>query len=192
MILVGIIFALYAVVIGGAVHHTAVITNESVLQTQIRTALNQMTKDLREATVSSVDRHLAVRRPPSGVMSPTTLTFYAPDSTYSAADPTAYHLREISYQLSGGQLPARVGWSARTRTARRGRSPALGSWVTARQRRRRTRRCSQYYDGSQPPALTTNPAAVRTVVVTVTVSVPGTTIQFTYSDSATLRETPPS
>jgi hypothetical protein len=49
-----------------------------------------------------------------------------------------------------------------------------------------------YYDGSTPPAPTTNPAAVRTVVVSVTVSIPGTTSQFAYSDSATLRETPPS
>jgi len=48
-----------------------------------------------------------------------------------------------------------------------------------------------YYDGSTPAVLTTNPAAVRTVVVTVTVSVSGTAHPFSYSDTATLRETPP-
>ena len=42
-------------------------------------------------------------------MSPTTITFYSPDSSYSTATPTTYHLREISYQLSSGELPARLG-----------------------------------------------------------------------------------
>ena len=49
-----------------------------------------------------------------------------------------------------------------------------------------------YYNGNQPPAVTTIPAAVRTVVVTLTVAIPGTAHQqVSYSDTATLRETPP-
>lgn len=188
MFIIGIVFAAFGLVISTTVRHTALITNESVTEHQVRTALNQLTEDMREATVASSSATSPFVTT-AGVMSPTSLTFYAPDGTYTTADQTDYHLREISYQLSGGELQrtsvasSNVGGPPWT-------IPALGSWVNVIDSVTSSTVFS-YYDGSQPPVLTTNPAAVRTVVVSVTVSVPGTPGTFSYSDSATLRETPP-
>jgi prepilin-type N-terminal cleavage/methylation domain-containing protein len=189
MVLFGILSAAFAMVISATVRHSAVITNESVLQTQTRVALNQIVKDLREATLSTTagtSPFVAV----GGVMSSSTVTFYAPDSTYATATPTTYHLREISYRVSGGQLQRATSVSSNT-NGPPWTIPALGSWVPLVDGVVNTAAFA-YYDGSQPPALTNSPAAVRTVVVTLTLSVKGTPVQYTYSSSATLRETPPS
>lgn len=189
MAITGVVFAAFALVISTTVSHTALITNEGVTQHQVRTALNQITEDLREATVSSA----AATSPfvtSAGVMSPTLLTFYAPDSTYSLADPTDYHLREISYQLSAGSLQ-RTSVVSSNLAGPPWTLPALGGWVSLVGGVTNSTVFS-YLDGSTPPVPTTNPAAVRTVVVTITVSVPGTSHHFSYSDTATLRETPPS
>ena len=125
-------------------------------------------------------------------MSPTSITFYAPDgSLHRGRTRRTFHLREISYRLSGGNLQRTSVGQLERRTARRGRCPALGSWVTLLGGISSST-IFKYYDGSQPPALTTNPAAVRTVSC-VTLTVPGHDApQFSYSSSATLRETPPS
>jgi prepilin-type N-terminal cleavage/methylation domain-containing protein len=189
MVLVGILTTAFALVITSTVTHSAVITNESVLQSQTRVALNQIVKDLREATVSSAtDTSPFVA--PTGVMSPTQVTFYAPDSTYSVGSPTTYHLREISYRLSNGQLQRASALSTNT-NGPAWTMPALGNWVPLVGGVVNST-TFQYYDGSQPPALTTDPAAVRTIVVTLSVGVSGTTVKYTYSSSATIRETPPS
>jgi prepilin-type N-terminal cleavage/methylation domain-containing protein len=189
MFIIGIVFAAFGLVISTTVHHVALITNEDVVQHEARTALGQLTEDLREATVSS-----AASTSPfvtaAGAMSPTSITFYAPDSTYTTGDPTDYHLREISYQISGGNLQ-RTSVVSSNLAGPPWTIPSLGSWVTLVPGVVNST-VFTYYDGSTPPQPTTNPAAVRTVVATITLTVPDTTHQFSYSDSATLRETPPS
>jgi prepilin-type N-terminal cleavage/methylation domain-containing protein len=188
MFIIGIVFAAFGLVMSTTVRHTAMITNETVAQHQARTALNQLTEDMREATVASSSATSPFVTS-AGVMSPTSLTFYAPDETYTSSDQTDYHLREISYQLSGGELQRTSVESSNT-GGPPWTIPALGSWVNVLDNVTSSAVFS-YYDGSQPPVSTTSPAAVRTVVVSVTVSIPGTTSSFSYSDSATLRETPP-
>jgi len=192
MVLFSILSVAFAMVITSTVTHSAVITNESVLQTQTRVALNQLVKDLREATVStSSDTSPFITS--GGVMSSSTLTFYAPDSTYSAASPTDYHLREISYRIFGGQLQRASAVSTNTNASGTAWSiPALGAWVPLVSGVIAGSSGFSYYDGSQPPALTNSPAAVRSILTTLTVGVTGTTVQYTYSSSATIRETPPS
>ncbi len=188
MFIVGIVFAAFGLVISTTVRHAALITNEGVTQHQVRTALDQLTEDLREATVSSsTDTSPFVTT--AGVMSGTSLTFYAPDQTYSTDDQTDYHLREISYQLSGGNLQ-RVSSVSSDTDGPPWTIPTLGTPVTLVSGVLNSA-VFTYYDGSQPPVATTDPAAVRSVVVTVSVSVPGTAHQFSYSDTATMRETPP-
>ncbi len=189
MFIIGIVFAAFGLVISTTVTHSALITNESVVQNQVRTALDQLTEDLREATTAAAGATSPFVTA-GGVMSPTSITFYAPDSTYSTANPTAYHLREISYQLSAGNFQRSSAVSSNL-SGPPWTIPALGSWVTLIGAVVNSA-VFTYYDGSQPPVVTTDPAAVRTVVMTVTVSVPGTPHQFSYSDTATLRETPPS
>ena len=192
MFIIGIVFAAFGLVISTTVRHTALITNESVTEHQVRTALNELGEDLREATVASSSATSPFATPtgtPATVMSPSSLTFYAPDNTYTAADQTDYHLREISYQLAGGELQ-RTSVASSNEAGPPWTIPALGSWVNVIDSVVSST-VFTYYDGSQPPLQTTNPAAVRTVVITVKVGVPGTASQFSYSDSATLRETPP-
>ena len=123
MFIVGIVFAAFGLVISTTVRHASLITNESVTQHQVRTALGQLTEDLREATVSS-DSDTSPFVTTAGVMSSTSLTFYAPDSTYSTADQTDYHLRETSSPTSstGGVFQRTRPPSARTRTVLPGRS----------------------------------------------------------------------
>ena len=189
MFIIGIVFAAFGLVISTTVTHSALITNESVVQNQVRTALSQLTEDLREATTATAGATSPFVTA-GGVMSPTSITFYAPDNTYSSANPTAYHLREISYQLSGGNFQRSSAVSSNL-SGPPWTIPALGSWVTLIGAVVNST-VFTYYDGSQPPAPTTNPAAVRTVVMTITVSLPGSREHFSYSDTATLRETPPS
>jgi hypothetical protein len=189
MFIIGIVFAAFGLVISTTVRHSALITNEGVSQHEIRSALNQLAQDLREATVSSTTATSPFVTA-AGVMSPTSITFYAPDGSYDSSNPADYHLREISYQVSGGELQRTSVVSSNT-AGPPWTIPALGAWVKLLGSVVNST-VFTYYDGSQPPALTTNPAAVRTVVVTLKVTIPGTTHQFTYSDSATLRETPPS
>ena len=187
MVLIGILFAAFALLVSSTITHSAVVTNESVLQTQLRVALGQFTKDMREASLPTTGATSPFVTT-GGVMSPTQVTFYAPDSTYSTGAPTTYHLREISYQLSGGSFQRASAVSSNT-GGPPWTMPALSSYVNQLGGVVNST-VFTYYDGSQPPALTTNPAAVRTVVATITVKVPGTSLQYTYATSATLRETP--
>ena len=187
MFIISVVFAAFGLVVSTTLRHSAVITNQTVIQHQARSALNQLTEDLREATLPSTTATSPFVTT-GGVMSSTSLTFYAPDDSYNASNPTAYHMREISYQLSGGNFQ-RVS-SVSTNTAPTWTIPALGSYITLVGGVVNSAAFT-YYDGSQPPVATTSPAAVRTVVVSLTVSVPGTTQQYTYSTSATLRENSP-
>jgi prepilin-type N-terminal cleavage/methylation domain-containing protein len=189
MFIVGVVFTAFGVVISTTVRHAALITNETVTQHQVRSALDQMTQDLREATVSSTSATSPFVTS-AGVMSSTSITFYAPDSTFTTSDPTDYHLREVSYQLTGGNFQR----SSTVSTNLAGPPwtiPPLGNWVTLVPGVTNSAAFT-FYDGSNPPQPTTNPAAVRSVVVTVSAAIPGTTLTYSYSDTATLRETPPS
>jgi prepilin-type N-terminal cleavage/methylation domain-containing protein len=189
MFITGIIFTAFSMVISETISHSAQITSESVLENQARTALNQLTSDLREATPLSTSATSPFVTT-GGVMSPTTITFYSPDSSYSTAAPTTYHLREISYQLSNGNFQRASALSSNTSTSSSWTMPALGPWVTLVPGVVNSV-TFVYYNGNQPPAATTSPAAVRTVVVTLSLQVPGTTQDLTYSSTATLRETAP-
>jgi hypothetical protein len=123
------------------------------------------------------------------VMSPTSMTFYSPDETYTTGAPTTYHMREISYQLSNGSFQ-RVSAVSSNTGGPPWTIPALGSWVSEVPNVTSSA-AFKYFDGNNPPAQTTNPAAVRTVEITLTVSIPDTNRTYTYSETATLRETAP-
>ncbi len=187
MMLMGFIFAAFSLVIGSTLTHSAQITSESVIQTQARAAIAQFSKDLRQAFPPSMTATSSFETT-GGVMSPTSITFYSPDVTYSGASPATFHLRKISYQLTGGKLQRSTALATNT-NGPPWTIPALGSWVTQLGGIVNTD-VFTYYDGSNPPVPTTNPAAVRTAVIKVTVAaVPGGGKQSTYSDSATLRVT---
>ena len=187
MVLTGFVFAAFSLVIGSTLTHSAQITSESVAQTQARAAIAQFSKDLRQAFPPSTTATSSFVTT-AGVMSPTSITFYSPDGTYSAGSPATFHLRQISYRLTGGALQRSSAVASNT-NGPPWTIPALGSWVPQLNGIVNTD-IFTYYDGSNPPVQTTNPAAVRTAVIKVTVApVPDQGKQSTYSDSATLRVT---
>jgi prepilin-type N-terminal cleavage/methylation domain-containing protein len=187
MMLMGFVFAAFSLVISSTLTHSAQITSESVIQTQARAAVAQLSRDLRQAFPPSTTATSPFVTT-AGVMSPTSITFYSPDETYSGGSPATFHLREISYQLTGGQLQRRFAVATNT-NGPPWTMPAFSAWVTQLSGIVNTD-IFTYYDGSNPPVTTTDPAAVRTAVIKVTVmAVPDGGKQSTFSDSSTLRVT---
>ncbi len=183
MFIVGIVFAAFGLVISTTVRHAALITNEGVTQHQVRTALDQLTEDLREATVSSDSDTSPFVTTPAGahveyladvLRAGRDLQHRRPDRLSPARD----LLPALRRRTSSARPP-----SARTRTAPRGRSRRSAAPVTLVIRRRQLGRSSPTTTAASRRSSTTIPAAVRTVVVTVTVVVPGTPHQFSYSDT---------
>ena len=181
MVVMTLLFAAFATLLESTLNASARITDASVLQTEVRSTLDELTAQLRQATPPSTSATSAFVAS-GGVMSPTSLTFYSPDETYSAAEPTSYQLSEISYQLSGGNLERAFATSTNS-TGPPWTLPALGSWVTEVGSITNSN-IFTYYTASG--AQTTNPANVTSVVITLTVQ-PSNGQSFTYSDKATLR-----
>lgn len=188
MVYLGVIFSLFAALISLTVSNDNTLTSESALQAQVRGALDQITSEVRQAlplTTTSTSAFVTS----GGTMSPTSLTFYTPDETYSSGSPTTFHLNEESFSLSGGNLD--YSFAQSTNTGGIGTTwtmPALGSAV-AEVSGITNSSIFTYFDDNG--AATTVPADVATVVVTLTVkedSAAGSPI--TYTDSATLRIAP--
>jgi type II secretory pathway pseudopilin PulG len=95
-LLVGMVILLIVLVgFGQVLMNTSKTSNrveeQAMLQNDVRSALDRLTSDLREAT----NTH---QTSPVGAATPTTLTFDAPDRS------TPFHLRRISYRLNAGRL----------------------------------------------------------------------------------------
>ena len=196
MFIIGVVFAAFGLVISTTVRHIALITNEDITQHSVRTALDQMTEDLREATVSSTSDTspfvtprpaASCRRPRSRSMRPTGRSPPPTRPTITCArSPTRSSGGNSQRSSAVSTNVARPAWTI----------PPLGAWapLLGGIDNSVTSPVFTYLDAgtSTAPAPTTGPAAVRTVVITVNVAVPGTTHQFSYSATATPRETPPS
>lgn len=173
MALLGLLFGAFSLLLSTTIRDGGTVEDQSVVQAQTRAAIDVLGQDLREAYTGDTSA-------PILSMSGTALTFLAPDR----AQP--FHLRQISYQLVGGQLQRSLATSTNT-GGPPWTIPASGPWAT---------QVSSivnpavfaYQDNTG--ATTTNPALVSRVLVTVTVSPRGSQgRQFTYSTSATLRKT---
>jgi prepilin-type N-terminal cleavage/methylation domain-containing protein len=194
LVILALLFTAFSTLITSGLNDSAQVTNDSVLQEQVRFTLDELTSELRQAfpASSTAGSEFATT---SGQLSPTSLTFYTPDETFSdstIAGQTGFHLNEVSYQLSAGNLERALATSTNTcspsTTVTCGGTwsfPALGGAVT-RVGSIVNSNIFTYYTDSNPPTQTTSPANAATVVVTLTVA-PGSGQQFTYSDSATLR-----
>jgi prepilin-type N-terminal cleavage/methylation domain-containing protein len=184
--LLGVLFAAFSLVLGSTMTQSRDITNQSVLQVQARAAVDELTRDLRQAIPP--DTTATSPFVTASTMSPTSITFYSPDRLYTAGSPTSYHLNEISYQLSNGDFQRAFATSSDTDGAP-WTIPALGSWVTRIGSVVNTD-VFTYYDASGALCSNCAPASVRTVVVKLTISDPtGHGRTYTYSSSATLRVT---
>ena len=87
------------------------------LQTEVRVAVNTLAADLRQAQCKDTTTL------PVSTSTSTQVTFYSPDRL------TPYHLRQVSYRLSSGQLQRAVATSTNT-GGPPWTLPALGAWST--------------------------------------------------------------
>jgi prepilin-type N-terminal cleavage/methylation domain-containing protein len=144
----------------------------SALQTEARAAVDTLVADLRQAYYGDATTSPIVS------MSPTALTFYAPDRAQS------FRLRKIAYQLSGGKLQRAVGVSTNT-DGPPWTGLTLGAWLTQLDRVTSTT-IFTYEDANG--SVTTNPAEVKRVTVTVTAQpTSSSAATVSYQSSATIR-----
>jgi prepilin-type N-terminal cleavage/methylation domain-containing protein len=87
------------------------------LQTEVRAAVDALAVDLRQGQC------LDDTTTPVTTATPTQVTFYSPDRA------TPYHLRQVSYRLSGGNFQRAFATSTNT-GGPPWTVPALGSWST--------------------------------------------------------------
>ena len=120
-------------------------SEQSTLQTEARAALDTFTSDLRQALCNNTT-------PPVTTASATQVTFTSPDRL------TPYHLRQVSYRLSGGSFQVATATSTNT-GGPPWTMPALGAWRTLVSSVTNTN-AFVYYDASNPPVVTTTPSLV--------------------------------
>lgn len=188
MVVLILVFGAFSYLVSSAINDSSTITNDSVLQAEARSTLDELTNQLREAyplTSSATSPFVTTGSTMPASPTPSNpLTFYAPAETDSAGAPTAFNMEEVSFELNGSNLQKAIATStnAETPTQAGWTMPALGSYgtevtnVTA---------FSLTYDNSSGAA-TTNPASVSTVNLSLTVKDPAGQ-SFTFVNSATLR-----
>lgn len=156
-----------------AIHSTDRIRNDAVIQTEVRSVVDQVTSDLRSAYTGTTVA-------PIESMSPTSITFYTPDRA------SPLHLRRITYQLVNGEFGRSLATSTNTDQAP-WLIPVQGPWLRQLNAVASTT-VFTYFD--KDGALTTDPTTVRTINITLAVSDPGSPgRQLSYGGAATLRNT---
>jgi type II secretory pathway component PulJ len=130
------------------------VTEQALLQNEVRVTVDRLTTDLRSATNANGST-------PIEALSGTTLTFLSPDTG------TPFHLRRIAYRFTGGKLERSTTYSTDTDGWPWVWPATPGAW--AEQLNSITNAAVfTYYDSDG--VLTTDPAAVRSVRVSVTVA----------------------
>ena len=146
--------------------------NESTLQTEARAAVDTLVADARTAYTGDA----ALK--PVAAASGTQFTFYAPDRQQQ------FHLREIAYQVSGGNLQRAAAMSTDNNGAPWTGLPFTGTWSWT------TVVGSVAANPGNTPVFTYATDSKGNVVqvnVTLTVDPPGQAAARTFTGSATLR-----
>lgn len=130
------------------------VTEEALLQNEVRVAVDRLTTDLRSATNANGTS-------PIESLGGTTLTFVSPDRG------TPFHLRRIAYRLVGGRLERSQTFSTDTDGWPWVWPATPGPWIQELGSITNTAAFT-YYDANG--ATTTDPTAVRSIRVSVTVS----------------------
>jgi type II secretory pathway pseudopilin PulG len=172
-ILLGIVFATFALLASAVIRHGSRVTEEDQLQLEARAFVNSLAWDLRQAYTGDGTS-------PVESLGATRIQFL------SAGGGTPFHLRRISYRVTGTRLERAVAQSANTggppwtmpalSTYSRVISPVVNATVFT------------FYDANG--AVTATPSAVRRVAFTLTLAPPQSKgRRLTYSGSVTLRVT---
>jgi len=154
MAVMGIVLAVFAQLLVTSSNTSSRVEEQATLQNDMRAAVDRLTTDFRQATN-------AFGTSPVESLSATTLTFDSPDRM------TPFHLRRISYRLASGELDR----SSTTSTDSDGwpwiwplGTPA---WTTEIGSVRSTSAFT-FYDANG--AVTTDPTAVRSARISITVA----------------------
>jgi prepilin-type N-terminal cleavage/methylation domain-containing protein len=173
MTVFSIVLASFSMVLSSAIRHSSDIEEQSNLQVETRAAITSLTQDLRQ--VYDGDGNVATS--PIESISATQVTFLTPDRA------VPFHLRRVSYRLSGGELQRAVAISTDTDGAPWS-IPALGPYrklvgsVVA----------SPFAFKKADGTTATTPIDVKTIDINLRVA-PKTspTRQITYKTSVTVR-----
>ncbi len=93
MVVLSLLAAAFAVLFGSVANHSSTISDQMTLQVEARAALDRFAGDLRQ-TYSGDSATSSVESVAQG----TAITFLSPDRA------VPFHLRRISYRISGGRL----------------------------------------------------------------------------------------
>jgi prepilin-type N-terminal cleavage/methylation domain-containing protein len=170
--LIGVIFALFSVVVSSTLRHGGQVEEQTVLQHEVRGTVERLAQDLRQA-YSGVDDTSPIES-----ISATQIQFLSPDRQQP------FHLRRLAYRASGTSFQSAIATSSDTDGAP-WTIPSLSAWRTHFGSLVGTN-VFTYLD--ENGVATADPAQVKTVVIQVTVA---TSIspnrQYTYKTSVTLR-----
>lgn len=92
IVLIGITTAMFETTLDSVIHRNDQVQGQNVLQTEVRSSLNQLVSDLRNATYEDTMTAPVVSFGASAI------TFYSPDHQ------TPSHMRKISYWIIGNKL----------------------------------------------------------------------------------------
>ena len=178
MAVLAILFAIYSLILSNTIRDSSTIEDQSTAQTEVRAAVDGLAQDLRQAYTGDTTGSMYVVSAITG----TTLSFYSPDRT------TPFHLRQISYQLTGGKLQRQY----RTTTDTDGYPWVWGSWsawaTVASNITSSSIFTGKYLDTSGNVVTTTTASQVSGVWVAVTISPRGSQGRtYLYSTSASVR-----
>ncbi len=169
MVLMGVLLAAMTRILVGTSQFGDQTQQAAVHQTEARATLDRMVGEIRQATEGDGS-------PPFQSIGATQLTFDSPDRG------TPFHLRRISYRVANGSLDEATA-SSTTTTGPPWTFPAQGPWIGQIAGVVNTT-VFTYQDDSG--ATTTDPAAVRSVTITLTVR--NGRQSATYQASATVRQ----
>jgi prepilin-type N-terminal cleavage/methylation domain-containing protein len=172
MVVAGIVGTAMIGSLSSAVRTGNDVQERSVLQTEVRAAVDGLAADLRQAYTGDATT-------PVQVAGPVDLVFTSPDRG------TPLRLRRVAYRLDGDLLERSVTPSTNAGAPPWTFPPLASPWV-AQVPSVTNRALFTYFDANG--AATTNPTAVRSIGITVTVATRETASrQFTYRSNVTIR-----
>lgn len=174
MVLLSVLIAVAAVALTSIVRQGSEVQEQSVVQTEVRAAVDRVAQDLRQA--NAPDGSPAIE-----TALPTELTFLSPDR----AEPV--RLRRIAYRTAAGRLERAMATSTNT-GGPPWSIPALGAWEQQSTAAFVNPVVFRYFDSAGlETAVATNIRSVELRVVAELPATPGR--QFTYGTTVTVRPT---
>lgn len=178
IVVLSLLIAAFSLVFSSALRHSDEIEEQSVLQAEVRPALDRFAQEFRQAYTGDDTW-------PIESIGASQITFLSPDRQ------TPFHLQRISYRVSGGNFQRAFATSTDT-DGSPWSIPSLGSWATQFGFLVSSSAYFRYFDasGTELNPVTADPEDVRTVNLKVIVAtITASSRQVTYETSASLRAT---